>query len=319
MLLPDDWLSRSLTEIACLSPIEEIPYDLFKEKGIRVFIKRDDLLHPQIGGNKIYKLYGHLRAYADAQLDTPILSFGGAYSNHLYALAAAGNMLDIPTIGVIRGEKAQTESPTIQDIRSLGMKLHYVSREEYRLRDTADYLDSLKSILGDFYHVPEGGGGIDGVKACKALAPGIVLGLDFKPHYLFHACGTGTTLAGLVAGVSELPVGGIYTYGVSVLKGYTALKDDVKNHIKNMGVESQEWCVTHDYHAGGYAKFPESLALFMQEFEEQTQLKLDPVYTVKVMSAIIDLATKNTFPKGSNIVMVHSGGIQGRRGFGLAC
>lgn len=319
MLLPDDWLSRNLTEIACLSPVEEIHLELFTEKGIHVFLKRDDLLHPQIGGNKIYKLYGHLREYAQSKAGLPILSFGGAYSNHLFALAAAGNMLDIPTIGVIRGERPEQESPTLQDMRSLGMQLHYVSREDYRQRDNAQFLNGLKDKFGEFYHVPEGGGGVTGAEGCKALAQGIALSLDFKPNYIFHACGTGASLAGLIAGIKQMPVGGIYTYGVSVLKGHTGLKDDVKNNLKLMGVDSQEWCVTHDYHAGGYAKFPPELALFMQEFEESTQVKLDPVYTVKVMSAIVDLVSKNTFAKGSHIVMVHSGGIQGRRGFGLAC
>lgn len=318
MLLPNDWLDHDLSEIACLAPLQEIHLALFERKSVRVFIKREDLLHPLVGGNKVYKLHGYLKEYLASDSQSPILSFGGAHSNHILALAVLGEMCDIPTIGVIRGEEPETLSDTLIDAKKLGMRLVFVSRSDYRRRNDADYLQTLKDEFGDVYCVPEGGSGKLGAVGCMALAEGITLSAEFRPEFVFHACGTGASLAGLIAGFERQPVGGIYTHGVSVLKGYTALKSDIFELMNALGSEAQSWSLLQDYHGGGYAKLPNELASFMQEFEKQTQLDLDPVYTAKVMWAINDLIEKDHFPAGSNIIAVHSGGLQGRRGFGLA-
>ncbi len=322
MLLPTDWLDRSLTEIACLAPLQEIVLDIFEEKSVRVFIKREDLLHPLIGGNKIYKLYGYLRNYLRSNIHsgqkTPILSFGGAYSNHILALATVGNMMGIPTIGVIRGEESDALSDTLLDAKAQGMHLHFVSRSEYRQRYQPEMLQALETKFGAIFTIPEGGGGVLGAQGVISLAEGITLRADFKPEHIFHACGTGSSLAGLIAGFSRQPVGGIYTYGVPVLKGYTGLGDDIKSLIGALGASSQRWRLLEDYHWGGYAKFPDALASFVQGFEEKTGVPLDPVYTAKEIWAIVDLVTHDRFPPGANIVAVHSGGLQGRRGYGLS-
>ncbi len=318
MLLPNDWLDHNLSEIACLAPLQEIHFDLFEQKSIRVFVKREDLLHPLMGGNKLYKLHGYLKAYLDSDCRGPIVSFGGAYSNHVLALAAAGNLHDIPTVAVIRGEEPGVLSDTLADAKNLGMKLVFVSRSEYRRRHEAEYLQTLKDKLGDVFFIPEGGSGKLGAQGCISLAEGITLSAQFRPEIVFHACGTGGSLAGLIAGFERQPVAGIQTYGVPVLKGHTALKSDIIRMISDLGGESHNWCLLEDYHAGGYAKFPDELASFMQEFEQQTRLDLDPVYTAKVMWAIVDQVKQGRFPAGSNIIAVHSGGLQGRRGFGFA-
>ncbi|MFL0799798.1 MAG: pyridoxal-phosphate dependent enzyme [Agarilytica sp.] len=318
MLLPTDWLDRNLTEIACLAPLQEIVLDIFEEKSVRVFIKREDLLHPLIGGNKIYKLYGYLRRYIQNEIQTPILSFGGAYSNHILALATVGNMLGIPTIGVIRGEEGKALSATLVDAKAQGMHLHFVSRSDYRQRHQSEMLQGLAKRFGDVFPIPEGGGGATGAEGLISLAEGITLRADFKPEYIFHACGTGSSLAGLIAGFSRQPVGGIYTYGVPVLKGYTALNDDIKTLMQTLGASSQNWRLLERYHWGGYAKFPDALASFVQSFEERTEIPLDPVYTAKEIWAIVDQVSQDRFPPGANIVAVHSGGLQGRRGYGLS-
>ncbi|MFL0802288.1 MAG: pyridoxal-phosphate dependent enzyme [Agarilytica sp.] len=318
MLLPTDWLDRNLTEIACLAPLQEIVLDIFEEKSVRVFIKREDLLHPLIGGNKIYKLHGYLSHYLQTDNNAPIVSFGGAYSNHILALATVGNMMGIRTIGVIRGEESAELSDTLLDAKAQGMHLHFVSRSEYRQRHQPDMLRRLEKQYGNIFTIPEGGGGTTGALGMISLAEGITLRADFKPEYIFHACGTGASLAGLIAGFSRQPVGGIYTYGVPVLKGYTALGSDIESLIGALGASSQCWRLLEDYHWGGYAKFPDALASFVQGFEEKTGIPLDPVYTAKEIWAIVDQVSHDRFPPGANIVAVHSGGLQGRRGYGLS-
>ncbi len=317
MLLPDDWLDCRLSELATLAPLQELRSELLDSKSVRLFLKRDDLLHPVLGGNKLYKLHGHLSHYRARECVAPVLSFGGAHSNHLAALAEAGNQYDIPTIAIVRGERPEVLSPTLFDAEALGMRLVFVSRSEYRRRDEPEYLQGLKRALGEFYLIPEGGGGTRGAQGGVALAEGISLSADFKPHYVCHACGTGTTVAGLIAGFSQQPVGGVYTVAVSVLKGYTDLKNVIIDNVNALGRQAQQWRLLDDYHGGGYAKFPEELALFMQEFEAGTGILLDPIYTAKMMWAVADQIAKDRFPPGSNIVAVHSGGLQGRRGFGI--
>ncbi len=317
MLLPDDWLDRRLCELATLAPLQELRSELLDTKSVRLFIKRDDLLHPVLGGNKLYKLHGHLNHYRARACTAPILSFGGAHSNHLAALAEAGNAHDMPTIGVIRGERPKLLSPTLSDAEALGMRLVFVSRADYRRRAEPSYLQELRASLGEFYMIPEGGAGARGAQGGVALAEGISLSADFKPHYVCHACGTGTTVAGLIAGFSQQPVGGVYTIAVSVLKGYTDLKNVIVDQVNALGRQAQQWRLLEDYHGGGYAKFPEELASFMQDFETGTGILLDPVYTAKLMWAVADQIEKDRFPPGSNIVVVHSGGLQGRRGFGI--
>jgi len=318
VLLPDDWIDRDLVEIACLAPLQEVYLPQLESKCLRLFVKREDMLHSYLGGNKLYKLHGYLCDYRGRRGKLPLATFGGAYSNHILALASAAHMCDIPSIGVIRGYEPDRLSATLQDAKSLGMHLEYVSREDYRRRHSQDYLRELERTLGACYWIPEGGAGVLGARGCIALAEGITRCCREKPDAIFHACGTGASVAGLVAGFARQPVGNIYNYGVSVLKGQTEIFDRIHRQITVLGAESQTcWRVLDDYHCGGYARYPEDLAFFVRNFEAQTNVLLDPVYTSKVMWAIIDLVEKDFFSPGSSIVAVHSGGLQGRRGCGL--
>lgn len=312
--MPDDWLDRDLQDIAMLAPLQEVRMPLFEEKGVRVLVKREDLLHPLVGGNKIYKLHGFLNDYRQQQLSMPIATFGGAYSNHILALAAAGKLLGIETLGVIRGEQAKQLSATLKDAQSLGMKLHFVSRSDYRTRYDKPYVQTLDKLLGCCYWIPEGGSGYAGAKGGISLAKGLLRVVREPVDGVFHACGTGSTFAGLVAGLEE---SGVSAFGVSVLKGAGRQREDIKSQLADFGVSSARWTLLDQYHCGGYAKYPQELADFVSEFEHGNRFLLDPVYTSKVFMAIFDLIKNNFFARGSLLIAVHSGGIQGRRGFGL--
>jgi len=317
-LLPANWIDLDLESIACIAPLQEISLPCAEAAGVRLLVKRDDLLHPILGGNKIYKLYGHLLRARAGDDNVPIATFGGAYSNHILALAAAGHELDIPTIGVIRGEAPAQLSPTLEDAQSLGMTLKFVSREMYRSREDKAFHHALEAEFGGpCYWVPEGGAGVDGVDGCIALARGILRISEHKPNYVVHACGSGTSISGLVSGFAQSPVGGIYTLGVSVLKNHHEMPMLIDAQMSHFGVKSQDWRVLQDFHCGGYAKYPEYLASFVQDLEQQTDILFDPVYTSKVMWAIGQLLEQRYFAAGSTVVMVHSGGLQGRRGFSL--
>ncbi|VUD48810.1 L-cysteate sulfo-lyase [Thalassocella blandensis] len=312
-LLPDNWLLKDLDVIASLAPMEPIDLPVFHQKDIQVSIKRDDLLDPQLGGNKIYKLHAYLQAAVDAP-DKPIISFGGAYSNHIYALAAAGAQLKLPTVGIIRGEEPQQLSPTLQDAKRFGMQLHFVSREEYQQKNSQEFREKLQRKYGDHHLIPEGGAGPQGVAGCAALARGILNSVDDKPDLIVHACGTGASVAGLITGLALSPATGVHVMGVSVLKGYPALEQEIEGFLDQMQVSAGSWELQQEFHCGGYAKYPDYLADFVSDFEKQTQICLDPVYTSKVMWALVKLAEQDAFTPGTRIIAVHSGGLQGCRG-----
>jgi 1-aminocyclopropane-1-carboxylate deaminase len=312
-LLPEDWIHRELSFISTLAPIQSLSVEALARKNIRLSIKREDLLHPRLGGNKIYKLYGHLRK-ALIRPDLPIASFGGAYSNHIYALAAAGKSLNLTTIGIIRGERPAQLSATLQDAVEQGMNLIFVSRQDYRLKDTYAFRQTISAPWGDCHWIPEGGAGREGIEGCVELARGIIASVDSKPDIVCHACGTGFTVAGLVIGLALSPVEKINVLGVSVLKGYKQLTLDIASQIQRFGFQSRQWRVDDNYHCGGYAKYPEYLASFVRSFEEETSVPLDPVYTAKMMWGIVNLAEQGVFPEGARILAIHSGGLQGKRG-----
>ena len=202
------------------SPLEAINYPLFTEKQINVYVKRDDLIHAEISGNKWRKLKYNLIA-AKAQNKNTILTFGGAYSNHISATAAVGKKFDFKTIGVIRGEETLPLNPTLLQAEKDGMRFLYVSRTDYRKKHTPEFIDKLKEELGDFYIIPEGGGNKLGVKGCND----IVNEIDIDFNYILTDCGTGATLAGIcdVLKVNQKAI------GIPVLKGGEFIKDEVRN------------------------------------------------------------------------------------------
>lgn len=319
--LPSDWLNQPLSAIATLSPIQELSYPPWRSAGIRVSVKREDLLHEQLGGNKLYKLWGHLQAARqwakDKHQDTYVLaSFGGAYSNHLYALAAAGEQLGLSTIGFVRGERPARLSPTLHDCLNMGMNLHFLSRTEYASKNDMAMLDRLAAEIGiekRVFWIPEGGGGVLGMTGCRVLAHGMVQQSVVKPDILAVAVGTGTTLAGLSLG---LPAS-ITAFGVSVIKGGESLLPQIHDLVRCYEHDAPSPVLCCDFHAGGYARLSSELREFIKHFEQHTQLMLDPVYTAKLFWAITQLARQGAWRPGTHILALHSGGIQGRRGFDI--
>ncbi len=236
-------------------------------------------------------------------------SFGGAFSNHLHALAFAGKTLGFRTVGFVRGEVTAPLNPTLQDASDWGMQLVPVSRADYRNKYNPEFIKQITAPFAPCYVIPEGGSNQLAVKGCSELGAEIcesVKAIDF----LCAACGTGTTLAGLICGSSNCKV-----LGFSALKNNQELDKNISAMLSEAGaVPGQPWRIIHDYHFGGFAKINPLLVSFMDQWMAQTGITLDPVYTAKMLYGIFDLIDKGYFKKGSHIVAVHTGGLQGLRG-----
>lgn len=310
-LLPDRWLDCELEAIAQLAPIQWLDWPLMADAGLALGVKREDLLHARLGGNKLYKLHGHLRAARHAGYEH-LLSFGGAWSNHIYALAAAGQSLELQTTGVIRGERPHKLSAMLSDAEAMGMRLHFVSRQYYGLKHSDSVLAELQHLFGPCYVIPEGGGDLLGARGSQALGSGLTQLWKREPFdVVCCAVGTGSTLAGLAAG---LPAN-VSVCGFSVLKGEGSLADDIQQQTQQLRAQSASWTLETDYHCGGYARYPADLADFVRRFEAQTGVLLDPVYTAKMVWGVAQKALAGYWPKATRILALHTGGLQGRRGF----
>lgn len=280
-----------------ISPNQPVTFPL--PNGVLLTMKREDLLHPQISGNKFRKLKYNI-SFAKASGFETLLTFGGAFSNHIAATAAAGQEYGIKTIGVIRGDElSDVSNPTLNLARRYGMLLHFVSREEYRRKTELDFIENLRQKFGDFYHVPEGGTNELAVKGCEE----ILTADDAKFTHVACSVGTGGTIAGLIN--SALPHQEVI--------GFPALKADLSEEILTFAHKGN-WQLVTDYHFGGYGKVTEELVHFMNNFYEKTGILLDPVYTAKMVFGVIDLAGKGYFGAGASILMVHTGGLQGIAG-----
>lgn len=314
LISEDEFLSK-----AQQVPLQNVQWNLAKQKGVEILVRRDDLIDTHLSGNKFYKLFYNLRA-AQASGYSQLLSFGGAYSNHIYALAAAANTYGFKAIGVIRGERPKQLSATLLDAEAWGMKLHFVSRADYREKRSDELMLELRACYGDFFEIPEGGANSYGVMGTKALGSAICQQVKSDYTAVCVAAGTGNTLAGLALGLAQDRGSHLAgkVLGFSVLKGEGRLGADLINHQKSLNCESANWRLISGYHAGGYAKkLPENLRQFMFEFERETKLILDPVYTLKMCWGVAQLLAQNYWPRGSRLVLVHTGGLQGRRGFNL--
>jgi len=289
------------------SPIQEIKDKFLKEKDVNLFVKRDDLLHTEISGNKIRKLkYNLLQANSEGH--HTILTFGGAYSNHIYAVAAAGEIYGFKTIGVIRGEPYHNLNPTLTFARSKGMHLHYISRADYRKKYTVETTDELKNRFGKFYIIPEGGTNSLALKGCTEIINEIDIPFDF----ITSCCGTGGTLGGVIAGLN----GNSHAIGFPVLKGGDFLRKEIQDHIKKFNDQVYlNWHLELEYHFGGYAKYSNELVEFINEFNRKHKIPLDPVYTGKMMYGLYNIIQQDVFKKGSRIIAIHTGGLQGIDGF----
>jgi 1-aminocyclopropane-1-carboxylate deaminase len=300
--------------------IQPLNWELAIAKGIEVLVRRDDLVDAACSGNKFYKLFYSLQAARVAGY-TKLLSFGGPYSNHLYALAAAGARYGFNTVGVIRGERPKEMSETLVDAERWGMKLHFVSREQYRLAtglwaglEASELKEILSKAHGDFYLIPEGGA--EGVRGTAVMGWAIKQQLGEMPArqtQVCLACGTGNTLAGIAAGMagSEACVAGF-----SVLKGEGDLGRRIIDQQNVIASLTGNWRLISGYHGGGYGKrLPAMIHGFGRDFESATGLKLDPVYTLKMVWGVAQLMQQNYWQKDSRLLLIHTGGLQGRRGF----
>ena len=285
-------------------PIQSISDLLFTQAGVQVFVKRDDLLHPVISGNKAYKLKFNL-ARAKQLGAQSVLTFGGAYSNHLHATAYAAKMEGLSCIGVVRGEQIVPLNPTLNDCVRWGMTLHPVSRALYQQKNTQAFKDLFDGIYPNSYWVPEGGANALGVQGAQTILQDVA---DDQFDYVVAACGTGTTLAGLIRAVE----GRTQVIGVPVLKGAQWMQQEVEQWL-GLSVHSATWQLWLDYHFGGYAKTNEVLNRFIAYADSQWAIPLDRVYTAKAFYGLIDQISKGFFPSGSRILFCHTGGLQGMR------
>ena len=268
-------------------------------------IKRDDLNHPFISGNKLRKLkYNLLQAKAENK--ETLLTFGGAFSNHIAAVAYAGKEQSFKTIGVIRGDELFDkieENPTLKFAQENGMQFEFVSREDYRLKSEISFIEKLKQKFGDFYLVPEGGTNELAVKGCEE----ILTEEDAVFNYICCAVGTGGTISGLINSAM---------LNQQVL-GFPALKGDFLTDEIRIFAKKDNWNLISDYHFGGYGKINLELIEFINAFFEETKVPLDPIYTGKMVFGVIDLIHKNYFPEDSKILLIHTGGLQGIEGMNL--
>ena len=270
--------------------------------GITLHLKRDDLIHPHVSGNKFRKLkYNLIQAKKEGK--TTLLTFGGAFSNHIAAVAAAGKEFGFQTIGIIRGEELHDkveENPTLSFAHNCGMHLDFVSRAHYRDKERADFLKELEIKYGAFYLLPEGGTNALAIKGCSEI-------LSPDDTVFTHVCcavGTGGTLSGIIN--STLPHQ--KTIGFPALKG-DFLSEEIRNFVSN-----SNWELRTEYHFGGYGKIKESLVQFINDFYKQTNIPLDPIYTGKMMYGIFDLIQQGFFSDQAAILAIHTGGLQGVEG-----
>jgi len=289
------------------SRIQQIHLSEIRDKEISLFIKREDELHPFISGNKYRKLkYNLIEAYNRKQ--HTLLTFGGAFSNHIAATAAAGFEHNFKTIGVIRGDELATNfdevikiNPTLKFASEHNMQFHFVSRSEYRNKSNQEFIANLKEKFGDFYLVPEGGTNNFAVKGCEE----ILSDSDEQYHIICCAIGTGGTISGLINSSKKH----------QKIIGFPALKGDfLQNEIEKYVLRNNNWSLNTRYHFGGYAKISEELITFINKFKSETQIPLDPIYTGKMVFGIVDLIKKDYFKKGTKILVIHTGGLQGIEG-----
>ena len=293
-------------ENAPISPVET----LVNVGDTKVLVKRDDLLSPEPGaafcGNKWRKLkYNLIKAVEEGHHQ--ILTFGGAFSNHIAAVAEAGALLGINTIGVIRGGPFKVLNPTLTRAKELGMVLYFMDRRTYRQKTDTPVQEDLRSIFGSFYLIPEGGTNELALLGCAELVKEVEQQINKWPDLWILSCGTGGTMAGLINGLK----GRNQVLGIPVLKGIdfgSILKEELK-------VDHQNWAINNNYHFGGYAKFDKHLITFMNQFKYQYDFSLDPVYTGKLFFGVLDLLEKGELGQYETVLVVHTGGLQGIAGF----
>jgi 1-aminocyclopropane-1-carboxylate deaminase len=294
-----------------LYPIKIVLQDILTQEikinttAVSLSMRREDLIHPFISGNKFRKLkYNLIQAKAENQ-DT-LLTFGGAFSNHIAAAAFAGKEHGFKTIGIIRGDELESKilvNPTLKFAQECGMQFKFVSRESYRHKTETKFIENLKQEFGDFYYVPEGGTNTFAVQGCEE----ILSKDDSQYDFVCTAVGTGGTISGLINSI--LPH--------QKVLGFPALKGDFLNDEIRKFAHNEYWELITDYHFGGYGKVKPELIAFINRFYKENQIPLGPIYTGKMVFGVMDLIEKNYFPENAKILLIHTGGLQGIKGMNI--
>ena len=281
---------------------EEIQLNGSSEMQVGIDVLRLDRIHPVISGNKWFKLKYYLHEAISKDQPT-LLTFGGAYSNHILALACAANHSGLSSIGVIRGEENENVSPILGAAKAYGMKLHFITRANYKNKETDSILRPLQDLFGDFYLVPEGGAGEPGIKGSETI-----LQLVELPNYthIIAAIGTGT----MYTGIANTALPGQEIIGIPVLKGMTTTLNKITAQLSNPEMVANCRFFT-SFHFGGYAKKNAMLLDFMNRLYSETAIPTDFVYTGKVFYALNQLLEEHHFDPGSKVLVIHSGGLQG--------
>ena len=286
-----------------LENIKNVTIDIPNTWNLELVLKREDAIHDFVSGNKYRKLkYNILEAQKEDK--KTLLTFGGAFSNHIAAVASLGQLYGFKTIGVIRGEELESQihnNATLRFAKQCGMEFRFVSRTDYKLKTTPAFLDDLKHVFGDFYLIPEGGTNALAIQGCEEI-----LTKNDKEHFDFvcTAVGTGGTISGIINSSGEH----------QQILGFPALKGDFLSKDISKFVTKSNWQLITDYHFGGYAKVNSELISFINRFKSDFNVPLDPVYTGKMMFGICHLIEKGFFPKHSKILAIHTGGLQGIEG-----
>ncbi len=282
--------------------IQSIDCSTLTSEDIQLSLLREDLIHPEISGNKYRKLkYNLLEAKQKGY--TKLITFGGAFSNHIAATAAAGKIYNFETIGIIRGEELINkieENPTLRFAQQNGMKLHFISRENYRNKNEADFLKQLKIQFPATYIVPEGGTNDLAIKGCEEIL------YDACHPFDFIACAIGT--AGTIAGLIESSQPHQHILGFPSLKG-----DFIQKEVEKL-TQKRNFTIFNEYHFGGYGKVSDELINFVNDFKRSTKIQLDPIYTGKMAFGVNQLIKNHYFSRNSKILMIHTGGLQGIEG-----
>jgi len=269
---------------------------------VQLYLKREDQIHAHISGNKFRKLKYNIEEARKQDVGT-LLTFGGAFSNHIAALAAIGKEMGFKTIGIIRGEELESrihDNATLSFAKECGMELHFVRREAYRDKSSEEFLSQLDQDYGQCFVIPEGGTNELAIKGCEE----ILTAEDTDFDYICCSVGTGGTISGLINSCNQ----------DQIVLGFPALKGDFLQEDIRKFAKQDNWELISDYHFGGYAKINEDLVTFINQFKQTNGMQLDPIYTGKMMFGILDLIKKGFFPKGSRILAIHTGGIQGISG-----
>ena len=287
---------------------QHIVLSVLKEKNIELYIKREDQIHPLVSGNKFRKLKYNLQEATNQQKKT-LLTFGGAFSNHIVATAVAGTLRGFRTIGIIRGDelgkdvaKTLANNSTLRKASESGMKFEFISREYYREKTRPQFIETLQEKHGDFYSIPEGGTNELAIKGCEE----ILTTEDSQFDYICSCVGTGGTISGIINNAKDH----------QKVLGFPALKGDfLENEILKYAKKQENWELIKEYHFGGYGKYTDELIHFINRFKSETDIPLDPIYTGKMMFGVLDMIKKNRFLNGSKILIIHTGGLQGIEGF----